>query len=119
MNKDAMRALSASLTSVGFAGSQTKPKKPRARSEPERIADRGAQYLSDAEDALLQGNGGRAARLAALADRDLGATGQKRVDAFKQMPPDTAKALAPHSSLIAAALAVTEINKNLKPEKTK
>lgn len=120
--RNAARTLVNTLADIGnsIAGNSPngKPKpRPRGRSEAERIADRGAGFVVQAEEAARTGRSpDYVARLTAAAARDLTRAGGKISGQTVKVNP--ADATATGSSLLSTNKILTEIRDNLKPTKT-
>lgn len=105
----------------GLAGhdpSRVSKPRPRGRSERERLADRGAAFRAQAEEAIRTGRSpDYVARLARSAAQDLSAVGRKVGDSTAKVDDSDAKAL--NSELISANKTLKEISANLKPRPMK
>lgn len=87
----------------------------RGRSEMERIADRGAGYVRQAEEAARTGRSPEyVAQLAAMGSRDLKAAGGKLARQTAAVAPDDSRMLG--SQLLEANRHLSEIAANLKPK---
>lgn len=121
--KKAARELNNTLAGVGSDLAGRNPDRgpqlrPRGRSEMERIADRGAGYRQQAEEAARTGRSPEyVARLASMANRDLTSAGRKLGDATAEVATGDASALG--GLFTKAVTELEKINKSLAPTKAK
>lgn len=119
LQEKSAQQLAAGLAGLGAALAGRDPNRapkprPRGRSEPERIADRGASFALQAEDALRTGKSPEfVASLAQKANRDLTAAGQKAERGANMVQKRDADALG--GIFQKAVTELQEIRKNLTP----
>lgn len=117
LQKNQLQQLNAGISALGANAVTKRPtRKPRGRTEAERIADRGAGFLAQAEEAMLHGQS--PAYVKSLADAgsaDVAKAGRKIKSSGSMLDQNKQYGQA----MIDSAASLKKIEQNLAPEKIK